>query len=304
MAVSQRSETKSSTPTARSWLERLWATIGYKANPADVGSGPAAPPLERARVLAEALLSERGEASGAAIAHELHAALCAMNVEDRLAFAGFLASGFVPDPVKLRAAAEAYLADPAPAQASRLADAADPPRQELLRRMNMARGATAALVAMRKDLLGALRTHPELQPLDSDLKHLFASWFNRGFLELRRIDWQTPAAALEKLIAYEAVHEFQGWDDLRRRLAPDRRCFGFFHPALPGEPLIFVQIALVQGIATAVQPLLAQDDDEAAAHARAAKADTAIFYSISNCQDGLRGISFGNLLIKQVVEEL
>ena len=144
----------------------------------------------------------------------------------------------------------------------------------------------------------------ELKLLDADLRHLFASWFNRGFLELRRIDWQSPAAVLEKLIAYEAVHEIKGWDDLRRRLAPDRRCFAFFHPALPGEPLIFVEVALVQGLATAMPPLLARETDEETARAQAARADTAIFYSISNCQNGLRGISFGNFLIKQVVEEL
>jgi malonyl-CoA decarboxylase len=133
---------------------------------------------------------------------------------------------------------------------------------------------------------------------------LFASWFNRGFLELRRIDWQSPAAVLEKLIAYEAVHEIHGWDDLRRRLAPDRRCFAFFHPVLADEPLIFVEVALVEGLATAVQPLLSHDTDENVRRAQAERADTAIFYSISNCQDGLRGVSFGNFLIKQVVEEL
>ncbi|WP_283805885.1 malonyl-CoA decarboxylase family protein [Bradyrhizobium sp. ARR65] len=121
---------------------------------------------------------------------------------------------------------------------------------------------------------------------------------------MRWIDWQSPAAVLEKLIAYEAVHEIHGWDDLRRRLAPDRRCFAFFHPALPDDPLIFVEVALVEGLAGAVQPLLVQDGDDNAARNRAARADTAIFYSISNCQDGLRGIPFGNFLIKQVVEEL
>jgi malonyl-CoA decarboxylase len=182
--------------------------------------------------------------------------------------------------------------------------AADPPRQEVLRRMNMASGGTGALIAMRSELTAHLHNEPELKLLDADLQHLFASWFNRGFLELRRIDWQSPAAVLEKLIAYEAVHEIKGWDDLRRRLAPDRRCFAFFHPALPGEPLIFVEVALVQGLATAMTPLLAPDMDEEAARAQATRSDTAIFYSISNCQDGLRGISFGNFLIKQVVEEL
>jgi malonyl-CoA decarboxylase len=197
-----------------------------------------------------------------------------------------------------------YLADGSAEATTGLARAADPPRQELLRRMNMSPGGTAALVAVRKELLGHVVREPALKLLDADLKHLFASWFNRGFLVLHRIDWGAPAAVLEKLFAYEAVHEIQGWDDLRRRLAPDRRCFGFFHPALPGEPLIFVEVALVEGLAAAVQPLLARDDDEQAAHQRAASADTAIFNSISNCQDGLRGVSFGNLLIKQVVEEL
>ena len=151
---------------------------------------------------------------------------------------------------------------------------------------------------LRRELLTGLKKHPELKPLDVDLHHLFTSWFNRGFLELRRIDWDTPAAILEKLIAYEAVHEIMGWDDLRRRLAPDRRCFAFFHRALPGEPLIFVEVALTKGLATAIQPLLAPEDGVRPDF------NTAIFYSISNCQDGLRGISFGNFLIKQVVEEL
>jgi malonyl-CoA decarboxylase len=204
----------------------------------------------------------------------------------------------------LRAAAETYLSHPSAEAAALLAAGADPPRQELLRRMNMAPAGTSALVAMRKEIGARLRDEPILKLLDHDLKHLFASWFNRGFLELRRIDWQTPAAVLEKLIAYEAVHEIHGWDDLRRRLAPDRRCFAFFHPALPDEPLIFVEVALVDGLAGAVQPLLVQDGDDDAARERASRANTAIFYSISNCQDGLRGISFGNFLIKQVVEEL
>jgi malonyl-CoA decarboxylase len=260
--------------------------------------------LSRAKQLAESLLSERGEASGAIVARELHEVLRILVAEDRSNFQRFLATDFAPDATVVRAAAETYLSDPSAEAAALLAQATDPPRQELLRRMNMAPGGTSALVAMRKEIAGRLRDEPTLRLLDSDLKHLFASWFNRGFLELRRIDWQSPAAVLEKLIAYEAVHEIHGWDDLRRRLAPDRRCFGFFHPALPDDPLIFVEVALVEGLAGAVQPLLVQDSDDDAARNRAAPADTAIFYSISNCQDGLRGISFGNFLIKQVVEEL
>jgi malonyl-CoA decarboxylase len=261
-------------------------------------------PLDRAKQLAATLLSERGEASGALVARELQQVLRVLNASDRHRFQRYLASEFQPKKAALRAAAERYLADSSAEAAAALVQAADPPRQELLRRMNMAPGGTGALIAMRSELAGNLRGDPELKLLDADLKHLFASWFNRGFLELRRIDWHSPAAVLEKLIAYEAVHEIKGWDDLRRRLAPDRRCFAFFHPALPGEPLIFVEVALVEGLATAMPPLLSQDTDGETAEARAACADTAIFYSISNCQDGLRGVSFGNFLIKQVVEEL
>lgn len=262
------------------------------------------PPLDRAKQLAATLLSERSQASGALVARQLHDLLGALDASDREAFRHYLATEFQPDGPALRAAAQRYLDEGTAVAAAALAKAADPPRQELLRRINMAPGGISALIAMRSEIASCLRAEPELKLLDADLKHLFASWFNRGFIELRRIDWQTPAAVLEKLIAHEAVHEIKGWDDLRRRLAPDRRCFGFFHPALPGEPLIFVEVALVEGLATAVQPLLLQDTSEAVARERAACADTAIFYSISNCQDGLRGVAFGNFLIKQVVEEL
>ena len=174
--------------------------------------------LSRAKKLAESLLSERGEASGAVVARELHEILRILVAEDRLDFQRFLATDFAPDATVLRAAAETYLSGPSAEAAAVLAQATDPPRQELLRRMNMAPGGTSALVAMRKEIAGRLRDAPTLRLLDSDLKHLFASWFNRGFLQLRRIDWQSPAAILEKLIAYEAVHEIHGWDDLRRRL--------------------------------------------------------------------------------------
>jgi malonyl-CoA decarboxylase len=264
----------------------------------------AAASLDQARQLAEKLLSERGEASGARVSRELHDVLRRLDAKDRHGFQLYLAASFQPDSVALRTAAERYLAGASAEAAAALAQAADPPRQELLRRMNMAPGGTRALIEMRREITTRLRDQPDLKLLDADLKHLLASWFNRGFLELRRIDWQSPAAVLEKLIAYEAVHEIKGWADLRRRLAPDRRCFAFFHPALPGEPLIFVEVALVQGLATSMPPLLSQGIDEDAARTQAARADTAIFYSISNCQEGLRGVSFGNFLIKQVVEEL
>ena len=286
------------------WLNRLFALTSALDRGKAGNAAPASPALKKACRLAYAVISEKGEASGAALARELTESYRALDAAERLAFFRILVAEFAPDPEPLQEAAEAYAADPTPEGAMLLFEAAEPPRQEVLRRMNMAPGGTAQLVAMRAEILGELRRNSELRPLDSDLRHLFASWFNRGFLELRRIDWNTPASILEKLIAYEAVHEIQGWDDLRRRLAPDRRCFAFFHPALGDEPLIFVEVALVRGIAGAIQPLLARGGGEPGTAEVAKKPDAAIFYSISNCQPGLRGISFGNFLIKQVVEEL
>ncbi|MEO1282092.1 MAG: malonyl-CoA decarboxylase, partial [Pseudomonadota bacterium] len=183
----------------------------------------------------------------------------------------------------------------------RLQAAVESPRQELFRRLNLAPGATAVLVDMRRDLSRLLHDHPELRIVDRDFRHLFYSWFNRGFLVLRTIDWQTPASILEKIMKYEAVHEIRGWNDLRRRLDPaDRRCFAFFHPALIDEPLIFVEVALMNETPAAIRPVL----DEPAAQEAVRDPTTAVFYSISNCQEGLKGISFGSFLIKQVVDEL
>ena len=250
--------------------------------------------------LCRELLSHRGEASGTAVAREVAQAIALMDGEARLAFLAALADGFGPDPVTLQAAAQAYLDAPSVASSLALSAAVESPRQDLLRRLNMAPGGTAAIVGLRADLLRALRARPGLATVEADFQHVLASWFNRGFLEFEQIDWNTPAAILEKLIAYEAVHAIDGWDDLRRRLADDRRCFAYFHPALPDEPLIFVEVALTRGLATDIAPLL----DVAAPQQGADEADTAIFYSISNCQAGLNGISFGNFLIKQVVDHL
>ena len=246
------------------------------------------------------LLSERGEATTMARAAELVRVYRQLTAEERVNYHLYLARNFLPDPHRLNAAARAYLAAPSAQTAAELTLASEPPRGELLRRINVAPGATAALIDMRAELLRDIAHEQELKPLEHDLRHLLLSWFNRGFLELKRIDWNTSASVLEKIIAHEAVHQIHGWDDLRRRLAPDRRCFAFFHPALPDEPLIFVEIALCHGLASKIEPLLSVSTPTA----DLAKADTAIFYSISNCQPGLRGISFGNFLIKQVVEEL
>jgi malonyl-CoA decarboxylase len=250
--------------------------------------------------LARHLLDRRGEASGLALAQELARLIRAMPPEALTAFLQVLARDFVGDPKAIEAAVARWQREPGEASLGALRAAVESPRQELFRRLNMAADGTATIVELRRCLLQLLPSHPELRGIDEDLRHLLSSWFNRGFLRLERIDWNTPAAVLEKLIRYEAVHEIDGWDDLRLRLAADRRCFGFFHPAMPDEPLIFVEVALVQGIADAIAPLIAKDRVVGDPHG----ADTAIFYSISNCQDGLRGISFGNFLIKQVVSEL
>ena len=251
--------------------------------------------------LAKALVSGRGEASGVAIAGELLARYRALSVEERRAFFRFLVEHMSPDPDVIAKAAQSYVAAPGDASLRALQGAVESPRQEFFRRLNLAPGATAEIVAMRRDLLRQPKSDVPLSALDVDLMHLFYSWFNRGFLVLRRIDWQTPAAILEKIIAYEAVHEIQGWDDLRRRLEPrDRRCFAFFHPSLVDEPLIFVEVALVSETPGSIQAVLRPEHAAGAA----AAPTTAVFYSISNCQEGLRGISFGNFLIKQVVEEL
>ena len=249
--------------------------------------------------LAQGLVSGRGEASGVAIAGEILSRYRALEAEDRRAFLMFLARTMQPDDQRVERAASDYLAAPGAATVAALQRAVESPRLEFFRRLNLAPGATAAIVAMRRDLIGA--REPALAAVNRDLMHLLSSWFNRGFLVLRRIDWQTPAAILDKIIAYEAVHEIQGWDDLRRRLDPvDRRCYAFFHPSLVDEPLIFVEVALSDAIPDNIQSLLQEQSKSGAAQ----EPTTAVFYSISNCQEGLRGISFGNFLIKQVVEDL
>jgi malonyl-CoA decarboxylase len=255
----------------------------------------------RADDLARALLGNRGEASGMAIARDLLQTYAEGDADARRAFFDVLARDLDIDPDAARAAINTYAARRDRASYAAYVAATEPKRQELIRRLNQVPGGTARLVAMRADLLGLLRDAPELAPVDLDFQHLFASWFNRGFLVLRPINWETPAHLLEKIIEHEAVHEITSWDALRARLKPaDRRCFAFFHPAMPDEPLIFVEVALTRGIAGSVDDLLSGDR----AALGVADADTAVFYSISNCQPGLRGVSFGHSLIKQVVEDL
>ncbi len=251
--------------------------------------------------LCNQLLSGRGEASGIALAKEILKGYRSLEAKEQRRFFQILANDFSAPADALAEAAIAYLEDPSDGRAAEIVRAAEPRRQELLRRLNHAPSGTLSLVRMREDVLAHLKGSPELATVDTDFAHLFTSWFNRGFLELRRIDWRTPAAVLEKVIEYEAVHAISDWDELRARIdPPDRRLYGFFHPSLGDEPLIFVEIALTREMSSSVGSILAKRRDRIEPE----DARTAIFYSISNCQKGLRGVSFGNFLIKQVVQEL
>ena len=239
------------------------------------------------------LLSERGEAAGVSLAKITLDLYGELDRSEQARFFCALLAEFSPDPKAVLAAAQAYAAEGSAANLSRLFAVTEPPRQELLRRLNRAPGGTATILRMRERLLEEKRSQRELDAFDADLRHLLSSWFNPGFLQIVRVDWRTPAYLLEQIIAHEAVHEIQGWNDLRRRLDADGRCFAFFHPALPDEPLIFVEVALADRMADKVPPLL----DTRSASSDPNRATTAVFYSISNCQPGLRGISLGNFLI-------
>ncbi len=251
--------------------------------------------------LCEHLLSGRGEASGVARAREVLHRYAELTTGPRIAFFEALSQRFGPDAARLRTAINAWQEKPSDEMAAEVHAASEPRRQELFRRLNLAPGGTAALVHMREQLMDVLAHRGDLSAVDDDFVHLFSSWFNRGFLVLRRIDWATPALILDKIIRYEAVHEISDWDELRRRIEPpDRHCYAFFHPALVDEPLIFVEVALTREIPNAIEPILSPTREVMESD----KMRTATFYSISNCQRGLAGVSFGNFLIKQVVEEI
>jgi malonyl-CoA decarboxylase len=256
---------------------------------------------EDLRRMAEELLSNRGEASSVARASELLECYASATIDARAGFLSALAQDFGPNETAIAEAMAAYSAQPGPRKAMALHLAAEPRRQELFRKLNRAPDGTLSLVRMREDVISLMKTHPPLADVDADFQHLFNSWFNRGFLTLRRIDWSSPASVLEKIIQYEAVHRIENFEDLKTRLAPeDRRLYAFFHPALVEEPLIFVEVALTSSVPGAIPHILATDRKPIPLR----DATTAVFYSISNCQKGLAGVSFGNFLIKQVVEEL
>jgi malonyl-CoA decarboxylase len=249
----------------------------------------------------EELLSGRGEASGVALAQDILARYAELTTGPRIAFFETLATTFGSDRAEIDQAITAWRQSPSDETAAELHAASEPRRLELFRRLNLAPGGTAALVRMREQLLDAMDRRDDLGVVDNDFVHLFSSWFNRGFLVLQRIDWSTSAAILEKIIRYEAVHEIRDWADLRRRIdPPDRRCYAFFHPALVDEPLIFVEVALMREIPGAIAPILSDKREPVEPQ----RATAAVFYSITNCQRGLAGVTFGAFLIKQVVEEV
>ncbi len=246
------------------------------------------------------LLGEKGELGGMAIAAGLIERLDGLDDDGLDGLFTFLARDLSPDPAQVLKRAEAYARKPDASALLALTRAAEPPRQELFRRLNRAPGGTGTLVRMRRRLLDGLASHPDWRMVDADLLHLLSSWFNPGFLEMRQVDWHSPAHLLEQIIHHEAVHAIDGWDDLRRRLLPDRRLFAFFHPQLPDEPLIFVEIALLPDMPDAIAPLIGKRSEAMPPNSFKA----AVFYSISNCEPGLRGVSLGNFLIKRVAEHL
>ena len=277
------------------------------ANRAPKESAARLTPRAQARLLEQVLqgcrrlLSERGESNSVAIATEVLAQYAALSSDQRLEFFRRLDTSFGPDPERVLAAAQQYAQDPQARHLIHLTATAEPPRQELLRRLNRAPGGTAAIIGMRRPLLDTLKREPGLAAVEADFLHLLSSWFNPGFLQMEQVDWRSSAALLEKIIQHEAVHEIDGWADLRRRLQPDRRCFAFFHPQLPGEPLIFVEVALLAEMPDAIGPLI---DLRSEPQADPRQFKVAAFYSISNCQPGLKGVSLGNFLIKRVAEQL
>ena len=256
--------------------------------------------LEATQKSALNLLSEKGEANARSIASKFIDQFKLLDKTDQLKFFEFLARKFSPDPIDVLQAAQNYAEKFDDESLIALFKIVEPARQELLRRINRAPNGTQTIVSMRERLLEHTKNKAGLRAVDADMQHLLNSWFNPGFLELHEITWSSPARLLEKIIQHESVHAIDGWDDLRRRLQPDRRCYAFFHPQLPGEPLIFVEVALVTTISKEVGPLL----DKKSEPLDSKKFKTAIFYSISNCQPGLRGVSLGNFLIKRVAEKI
>ena len=251
--------------------------------------------------LCRMMMESDGEYSSLLLAERILNAYEGLGDAERLQFYTLLIEDYDIDVPEIRDAVAEYEQNPDAATLVRITSASEPRRQELLRRINLTPGGTRRLVKMREHLLGTMRDHPQLKRIDADFHHLFNSWFNRGFLVMEPLGWTTPAHILERIIAYEAVHEIASWKELRSRLQPaDRYCYGFFHPSMEDEPLVFVEVALTNHIPRGIEEILCGER----AIATPESASCAIFYSISNCHRGLAGVSFGNFLIKQVATNL
>jgi malonyl-CoA decarboxylase len=248
--------------------------------------------------LCEDLISHKGVASGIALAREVVSRYGALSEKEKLTFFRELQRRTGPNLSVISKAAAEFSKNPTESSLDTLSKIIRSNRLKLFSRMNMAPKGTQAIVAMREDLLGFIPLHPELKSIDNDLRVLLTTWFNPGFLTLKKIDWDTEASVLEKIIQYEAVHYIASWNDLKKRLLLNRKCFAYFHPALEDEPLIFVEVALTRGISSSIQAIISEGNDINT------DGNTAIFYSINNCQKGLTKIPLGNFLIKMVVTQL
>ena len=249
----------------------------------------------------ESVMTSSGEVSSLVYAEHLLTLIEQLNDDDLVIFLKKLAENYDIDPSALSEASKEYAADKTQANLEKVSTASEPDWVELFRRLNTTPNGTVRLVRLRERIKGLVKDNAEIAFFNSSLLSLFKSWFNPSFLVLEKIDWSTPANILEKIIEYEAVHEINSWDDLRARLAPDdRRCFAFFHPLIPDEPLIFVEVALCSKMPESISDIIKIDREIT----EYKDINTAVFYSISNCQDGLAGISFGNFLIKKVAHKL
>ena len=255
--------------------------------------------LNSALQLCDDLISFKGIASGIAIAREITDIYNLFNTDQKLNFFKEINKKYSPNPNDVEIKISNYLKEKSEKSLNELGSSVEGNRQELIRRLNMAPNGTPFLVSMREDLLNFLHLYPELKTLDEDIRHLFKSWFNPGFLRLEKITWDSKAAILEKIMKYEKVHQIKDMNDLKRRLQQeDRRFFAYFHPVLKDEPLIFVEVAFTKGIGSSIQDIIKPKTDDNQGY------DTATFYSISNCQDGLMRVTLGNFLIKRVVFEI
>ena len=248
--------------------------------------------------LCDDLISNKGAAFGITVARNITDLYQTLTPENKLLFFKKINEKFKPNHTKVVEAIETYKKTQNDKNLYNLFLVSEGKRRELFRRMNMSPNGISTIVSLREDLLKILNENKELQSLDEDLRELFKSWFIPGFLKLEKITWDTKAAVLEKIMKYERVHEIKNMDELKRRLWEDRRFFSYFHPALEDEPIIFVQVALTNGLGRSIQELTKPRSDGEK------KYDSATFYSISNCQEGLSRVTLGNFLIKRVVYEI